>query len=123
MDKKKILIIDDDKVFIKVFLDTVAQKGTYIIVTASDGKEGLEAALKEKPDVILTDLRMPNMDGVEFIRKLREHSDFINTPIFIISQFSEPEKIAEGTLLGIKGYIVKADMSVEEIIEKIEKFL
>lgn len=123
MDKKKILIIDDDKVFIKVITDTITQKGTYDIVTASDGEEGLKKSLKEKPDIILTDLRMPNMDGVEFIRKLREHSEFTNTPVFIVSQFSEPDKIAEGTILGIKGYIVKADMSVDEILEKIEKFL
>lgn len=120
MKLKKILIIDDDKVFLKVLEDGLKMKGGYKIFTAVDGEEGISLAIKENPDVILTDLMMPKVDGLNFIRTIRSHEELSQTPVFILSQLEDPEKMAEGAALGIRGYIIKSSLSLDNIIERIE---
>lgn len=120
MKSKKILVIDDDYVFLKVLGDGLKQKGKYTILTARDGDEGYSLAQAEKPDVILTDLMMPKVDGMNFIKKIRAHKDLQPIPIFVISQLSRSDKIVEAATLGVKGYIIKSDMSLDSIISMIE---
>ncbi len=118
--QKKVLIIDDDEVFLKVLEDGLKSSGKYKVVSAHDGEEGLKRAIEEKPDAIFVDLMMPKMDGMEFVRKARENKDFLLTPIFMLTQVSSPEKMAEGALLGIRGYIVKSDFSIDGLIDMVD---
>ncbi len=122
---KKILIIDDDKIFSKVLKDafTSIADNDYIVVIAHDGEEGFEKAKEEKPDLIILDLMMPKVGGIDFLKKMKEHDGAISIPILISSQISDIEKISEGIELGIKGYIVKADYSLESIIKQVEDIL
>lgn len=117
---KKVLILDDDAVFMKLLEDGLNQKKSYKIFTARDGEEGLKSALENKPDVILSDLMMPKVNGLEFVKKIRSYPELAHTPVFIISQVSDPEKVAEGAILGISGYIVKSDLSMDSIIQIID---
>jgi len=121
MATKKILIIDDDKIFSKVLRDSLVSKsgGGYEIINAHDGKDGFEKAKKEHPDLIILDLMMPNIDGIGFLKKMKTQSELSSTPVLISSQFSDIEKISEGMELGIKGYIVKADYSLDSILGQI----
>jgi len=121
MATKKILIIDDDKIFSKVLRDSLTSKngGGYEIVNAYDGKDGFEKAKDEHPDLIILDLMMPNVDGIGFLKKMKTESELSNTPVLISSQISDIEKISEGMELGIKGYIVKADYSLDSILGQI----
>ncbi|MCK5095739.1 MAG: response regulator [Candidatus Pacebacteria bacterium] len=122
---KKILIIDDDKIFLKIFRDTFSKSyaDKYEVVSAEDGEEGLLKVGEEHPDLIVLDIKMPKMDGLEFLRALKEKNGESQTPVLISSNFSDNEKISEGLELGVKGYVVKSDYSLDGIIARIEDIL
>jgi len=119
----KILIIDDDKIFTKVLKDGIRAKGEgrYDVVLAHDGEEGLAVAEKEHPDLILLDLVMPKVDGMQFLQKVREIPDLVKTPILINSELSDIKKVSEGLELGVKGYIVKNEYSIDDVVHRIDE--
>lgn len=112
---KKVLLVDDDKIFVKILRDTL--HGKYDVNTANDGEEGLELVESFRPDLIVLDLQMPKVDGMEFMRQLKERN--IHIPILVSSQLSDITKISEGIELGIKGYVVKSDYSLDTLVEQI----
>ena len=122
---KKILIIDDDKIFSKVLKDSLCANNSEecTVINAYDGEEGLTAAREEKPDLIISDLMMPKMDGIEFIKKLKLESDLSGIPVLVSTQVPDMDKISEATALGVKGYIVKADYSLDSIVKQVSDIL
>jgi len=124
-ETKKILIIDDDKIFSKVLKDSLSTRGDgeYVVVNAYDGEEGLVKARKEKPDLIVSDLMMPNIDGIEFIKKLNLDKELSNIPVLVSTQVPDVEKVGEAISLGVRGYIIKADYSLRDITKKVEDIL
>lgn len=122
---KKVLIIDDDKIFCKIFKDTLHRDypQKYEITTCSDSEEGLKLAEDLRPDLIVLDLKMPKMDGMEVLKVLKEKGIVPGTPVLISTNFSDMEKMSEGFELGIKGYVVKSDYSLEGIEHRIADIL
>ena len=116
---KKILIIDDDPVFLKTISHTLESAG-YSVVHAVDGEEGLKAINKEKPNMIVLDIVMPKLGGIDFLKKLKEEDENFSTPILVVSNFSGVSKVEEGMKLGIRGYVVKSDESLQTILNNIE---
>lgn len=84
---KKILIAEDNPQNMKVVLMTLRPHG-YTLLQATDGEEALETALKEKPDLILMDIQLPKMSGLEITRKLREIPAFTHTPIIAVTAYA-----------------------------------
>lgn len=120
---KKVLIIDDDATFQKTM--TEALKVIPLdVVSAFDGAEGLTRALAEKPDLILLDVKMPKLGGLDFLKQLQEKSGGSQPiPVLITSNISSAENISEGVALGIKGYIVKSDESLDTIVGHVQSLL
>jgi CheY-like chemotaxis protein len=120
---KTILIIDDDKIFIKIFSDLAKREYSdrYTIISATDGQVGLQHASSSRPDIIVLDLMMPGMDGIEFLREMRSRGAHI--PVLVSTHLADIDKISEGIELGIKGYVVKSDYSLESIFEEIGRIL
>jgi CheY-like chemotaxis protein len=119
---KHVLVIDDDKVFIetmKACIDT----GKYTFASAGDGLEGLKRVEEKKPDAILLDIKMPRMDGIEFLKQLNEKYGEGKIPILITSNSSSMDTISEGVALGIRGYVVKANESLQGICNSIDTLL
>jgi CheY-like chemotaxis protein len=81
---KKILIVEDDPKNMKVMLMVLKPHG-YTLLEATDGEEALEIAVKEKPDLILMDMQLPKISGMEVTRKLRQLPDFKHTPITAVT--------------------------------------
>lgn len=119
---KKILIIDDDATFQKAMYAKL-ELLTYQVVTASDGEEGLSKAISEKPDLILLDIKMPKLDGIGFLKKLRASGNIHNIPIIITSNLSTIDKISEGVALGVRGYIIKSNETLDTIVKEVETIL
>lgn len=119
---KKILIIDDDPIFQKA-MSVKLELLTYQVITASDGEEGLSKTISEKPDLILLDIKMPKLDGIGFLKKLRASKDAPSIPILITSNLSTIDKISEGVSLGIKGYIIKSNETLDTIVKEVETIL
>lgn len=122
---KKILIIDDDEVFAKTLADTLS-KEKYIVSHVSNGEEGLNEMVKNVPDIMILDLLMPKLGGVDFLTILEKNGGN-KIPILISSQLSKMEDISNaivaGMDVGVKGYIIKASENLDKIVEEIEKTL
>ncbi len=104
---KKVILIADDSPTIRKFVAFSLKMQGYEVVAASDGMEAAEKLPFQKFDLIITDLNMPNMDGFEFIKVIRNNADYKETPIIILSSLSESEDIERGMSLGANSYMVK----------------
>lgn len=103
----KILLVDDDKGIVEVIKNVLIGQN-YEVVTAFDGKDGLQKVENEDPDLIVLDIRMPSMNGYEFIRTLREKRNVAGKPMLPIIVLTAKEEMEEVFKLeGAKGYLVK----------------
>ena len=121
MARKKILLVDDEVALLKTIRRRL-ELNNYEVVEALDGVEGLAKALSEKPDLIISDIMMPKMDGYTFIRKLRQDPSVAGTPVIILT--AKPRMKDLFVFEGVKecDYIVKPFRS-EELLKKIEQLL
>jgi two-component system chemotaxis response regulator CheY len=103
---KKILAVDDSLTIRQLIRMTLTRAG-YEVVDAEDGAKGLEKASAEAFDMVLSDINMPNMTGIEMLRSLRKLELYKFTPIVLVTTESQPEKKAEGKAAGATGWIVK----------------
>jgi len=103
---KKILIVDDEPNIVKMVESRLKAEG-YEIVTARDGQEGLDAARKEKPDLIILDIMMPKLDGYEVCRMLRADIQYNAIPIVMLTACGQATDIKEGMERGADAYIAK----------------
>ncbi len=82
--RKRVLVVDDESDVVELVRVVLSTKG-YDVIPTYNGEDGLEAALAEKPDLIITDLKMPGMSGMEFIKRVRSNPDIAGTPVLVIS--------------------------------------
>ena len=104
--KAKILIVDDVEINRYILKEIIEDMGD-IPITAESGKMALELMSKEHPQLVLTDISMPEMDGYELCRILKKNEETKNIPVVFISAFDDPEDIVEGFSLGGEDYITK----------------
>lgn len=100
------LIVDDSPSIRQVVSFTLQQSG-FSVLEGTDGADGLQKLGKQRVDLIITDLNMPVMDGITFIRKLRSQQGSKYTPVLMLTTESHPEKRQEGKAAGATGWIVK----------------
>ncbi|HOK39926.1 MAG TPA: response regulator [bacterium] len=118
---KKILIIDDMKVMRNVLKLNLQRLG-YEVLEAGDGEEGLNIAEDEKPDLIISVLMMPRMDGLKFVQLLKANEDLRYIPIIMLSAVDKQEKVLEAIKAGASDYIIKP-YETTELIKKINKYI
>ncbi len=115
MDKKRILIVDDDLAILRLLSTNLKARG-YEIYTATDGEESLEAVQKDFIDLIILDLMMPKVDGVEVCRRIREWSD---VPIIILSARGDENDKVKCLELGADDYLTKP-FGIAELMARIK---
>lgn len=115
---KKILIVDDDSNIRELFVDTLSPHG-FKCLTARDGLEGLNLSLTENPDIILLDLRMPEMDGLTMLRELRKTESGKNIPVIILSTVNDEKSVSEALQLGVSEFLEKSNWNATELMERI----
>lgn len=115
---KKILVVDDEDDILH-FLELVLREKGYDIVTASGGHEALTRAQVERPDLILLDIMMPQMDGWEVLKLLRVDEDTAQIPVAMLSARTEAKDRVQGLQEGAVDYICKP-FSLHELVGKIE---
>ena len=118
---KKILIVDDSE-FVRSYHSYILEQAHFQVITAVDGSDGLERLYTDSCDLILTDINMSNMDGYEFIRRVRADGKFASLPIIIVSTESEGRDKSKGFDAGANLYIVKP-CSPEMMVENIRMIL
>ena len=118
--KRVILIIEDEGLLRELLVEKMRLEG-FGTLEASDGDVGLEIALREQPDMILLDILMPKMGGMEVLKRLREDEQGRSIPVIILSNLSGKENIAEGAERGAVEYLIKSNFGLEEIVAKIKE--
>ena len=114
----KVLLVDDEPKIVQTLQDRLEMNG-YDVLVAYDGRQGLESAIKNQPDVIILDILMPVMDGHEMLEELRRHPLCGSVPVIMLSARSQGSDIERARSNGIEDYIVKP-FEVRELLEKIE---
>ena len=117
----RILVVEDNPMNMKVVLMTLKRHG-YTLLEAIDGEEALEVATREKPDLVLMDIQLPKMDGLEVTRKLRQMPDFKQTPIIALSSYAMKGDREKGIEAGFDDYLSKP-VNTRELPKVIEDML
>lgn len=121
MAPHRILVIEDNALNLKLVRDVLEFAG-YQVIAAQSGEEGLRVARAEPPDLVLMDLQLPGIDGVETLQRLRQDSVFAGVPVVAVTAFVMAEDRQRASLAGFDGYLEKP-IKVRELPGQIETYL
>ncbi len=119
---KKIVVAEDDQFLSNAYRVKLTKEG-FEVKMVVDGEELLAALKETKPDLIILDLLMPKKDGFEALREIKEDPNLKNIPVIIASNLGQTNDIDLGLKLGANDYIIKSDLSLEELVKKIKGLL
>lgn len=120
--RKVLLLVEDDPLLINMYQTKFSSEG-FQVFTATDGQAGLILAQTEKPDIVLLDIMMPKLDGIEVLRRIRQDPKLKTVPVLMLSNLSEIAKQKEAIELGAKEFLVKANFTPTQIVDKIKQHL
>lgn len=115
----RLLIIEDDKFLRDLELAKLTKEG-FIVSAAQDGEQGLAMAMAEKPQIVLLDILLPGIDGFEVLTRLRADPTFAQTKIIMLSNFGQREDIERAEKLGAVKFLIKANYTLDEIVEEVK---
>lgn len=118
--RRRLLIIDDDTIVRQSIVVYLADSG-FEVLEAGNGQQGLDLFFQEKPDIVLTDLRMPGIDGLQVLRKI--HEECPDTPVMVISGAGVVADVVEALRLGASDYMIKPVVDMEMLVHSIDKSL
>ena len=121
-DALRVLLVEDDEAVAEMYRIRLEVDG-YDVAVAHDGESGLREALAAPPDLMYLDIRLPRIDGLEVLRRLRRDARGATVPVILISNYSEPELIATGLKLGALDYLVKAETSPGQLSRKVKEWM
>ncbi len=119
---KKVLLIEDDKFLSDMYVTKFSKLG-YRIETAYDGEEGIRKIKKIKPNIILLDIRLPLKDGFEVLREAKKDQKTKDIPVILLTNLGQKEDIEEGLKLGAIDYLIKAQFTPQEVVDKVKKII
>lgn len=115
----KIMIIEDNKDLQAIYQELFTEAG-YTVKISSDGLDGITTIVDERPDIVMLDLMMPEMDGYDFLKALNNNTS-LRTYIIVVSNLSSQMNIDKAIALGANKYIRKSDYIGSEIVEEVKK--
>lgn len=121
MAKKKVLIVEDEESLLKLESILLTSKG-YDVRGVSNGQEALDAIAEEKPDLVLLDIMLPEIDGFEVCQRIKDDPETKEIPVIMLTAKKSREDMARGEKVGADWYITKPFKSVM-VIETIQRFL
>lgn len=122
MSNKKVLLVDDSATALLMGQMILAQRTGYDLVTARDGHEAVEKSANEQPHLILMDVVMPNMNGLEACRAIRENPATRHIPVILVTTRGEPDSVEAGFASGCNDYITKP-LNASELVTVLESYL
>lgn len=120
--KKKIVSIEDDKVLSDMLYSGLRDAG-FDVLRAFDGEDGLKLVETEKPDLVLLDILLPKLDGLQIAKKLKSNPLTKEIPIIILSMLDKSASVAEALDIGVYEYMAKDNFKVEEIVARVRQKL
>ena len=117
MEQRKVLVVDDEAQIRKVLTRHLEKEG-YAVNTAQDGSEALELIRKDPPDLVISDLKMPEMTGVQLLEEIRKFAPQL--PFILLSSAATPEEVERARQLGISDYIPKP-FDFDDLMKRVAK--
>ena len=117
----KVLIIEDDLSLLKIYTNKLKLNG-FDVSMATTGDEGVRKAKVERPNIILLDLILPGQDGFQVLQMLKSSPETGPIPVIIMSNLAQPSDKQRASELGAAGYLVKADVSLVDMVAKVKEF-
>ena len=121
MPNQKILIVDDEKFILDLLRNGLTANG-FEVITAFDGFEAILAVEEQKPDMVIADIMMPRLTGLDFLKALKNNKDTRDLPVILISARDEAEMVQKGLGMGAIDYITKP-FKINEIVGKLRHHL
>jgi DNA-binding response OmpR family regulator len=118
--KKTILLVEDDVFVSDIYHTKLSQEG-YDLMIAENGLEALKKIEDKEPDLILLDIVMPYMDGIEVLKKLKANDAWKNIPVIILTNLSQKEEVEEGLKMGANDYLIKSHFTPSEVVSKVKE--
>jgi two-component system phosphate regulon response regulator PhoB len=119
---KLILIVEDEPPLSDVLKDHFENEGFRIIV-AKDGEEGLMLALSKKPDMILLDINLPKLNGLDMLKQLRTYEVGKSIPAIALTNLNDTKEVNEALASGVSDFLVKADWSIADVVDSVRRKL
>lgn len=119
--RSKILLIEDDQALVKLY-QTALELADFEVVVAFDGKVGLARALHEQYQLIILDLMLPQMNGLDVLKVLGDKGIINQTPVIVLTNLDK-EELEEAKRLGARECFVKVSLTPDELVEKVEQFV
>ena len=119
---KKILLVEDENIMITLLQKKLTQAG-YEIEVARDGREGLKLMKVKKPSLVLLDMVMPKMGGIEVLEAMQKDSDLKRIPVVVISNSGQLVELEKVKKLGVKDWLIKTEFDPNEVIKKVKKLI
>jgi DNA-binding response OmpR family regulator len=118
----KLMIVEDDIALREIYSIRLTAEG-YTIVVAGDGEEALAIAVREKPDLILSDVMMPKISGFDMLDIIRSTPELKDVKVVMMTALSSEEQRARGEALGADRYLVKSQVGIEDVVNVIHEVL
>ncbi len=115
------MIIEDDKRLQELYTNSFEAAG-YEVITLGDGLSGISEVVEKKPDIILLDVMMPNMDGFDFLRVIQENTD-VNIPVVVCSNLSDQATHDRALVAGATAVLLKVNYGGKELVQKVDLIL
>ena len=119
---KKILLAEDDR-FLRRACEAALSRRGMTVIAAEDGEQALAMIRSEHPDLVLLDLLMPKMTGIEVLRALKADEQIRHIPVLILSNSSRELEMRDAEALGVVGYLIKANLSLQDLWDRIGAIL
>jgi len=120
--KKKILVVEDDPMISSMYKTKFEVDGFEVFI-ADNGATGLELAKKEKPDIVMLDIILPQLDGFSVLEQIKQDKNTKDIPVIMLTNLSTDEDREKGAKMGALDYLVKASLTPGQISEKIRQIL
>jgi|SRR6185369_11092426 len=121
-ESKTILIVEDEISLLRALEEKFTREG-FAVLTAQNGEEGLELAIRKRPDLILLDIVMPKMDGMTMISKLHEDTWGKTAKVIVLTNLSDMRNVQDTLSRGAFNYLVKSEWTLEDLVEKVRQHL
>lgn len=117
---KHILVVDDDEYIRELYVEVLKDAG-YTVDSAIDGQDGYDKISATTYDLVMLDIMMPKMDGVELLKKLA--AEKMHPRVVLLTNLAHDPVMKEGKALGALAYLIKADMTPDQLLDQIKKYL
>ena len=119
---KKVVLVVDDTATVRSLAQYALTKAGYTVIEAIDGITGLAIVKAARVDLIISDINMPNMNGLDMVKEIKKDAKLKNIPIFFLTGLSNPQSAEEGKKLGVTGWIVKPFLP-DKLLAAVNKIL